>query len=150
MREIPFTSMAVIVVVSLVTIHLSSQPALGVFNGAENQAAPASASSTEIKVGLGIENLDLTGASGTFKIAPDTRIYVWARVKGIAEGKVVMLFSKGDKEFYRKEVAVPSVPYRINAYRTFRSGDAGDWKATVLGPDGKELAATAFKIEITK
>ncbi len=121
-------------------------------SGPENQQATAAAASdTEAKVGLGIEKLDLTGASDTFKVAPDTRIYGWARVKGVEPGSnVSLVFNKGDKEIYKKEVAIPSVPYRINAYRTFRSGDSGDWKLSIVGPDGKELASTAFKVEVSQ
>ncbi len=115
------------------------------------QAASTPASSTEVKAGLGLDKMELTGASETFEIAPDTRIYGWARVKGVAAGSnVAIAFKKGDKEVYREEVSIPSVPYRINAYRTFRSGDAGDWKLVIAGADGKELASTAFKVEITK
>ncbi len=112
-------------------------------------AAPASA--TEVKVGLGIDKLDVTDAADSFKIAPDTKIYGWARVKDVAAGSSVsIVFSKGDIEVYKKEVSIPSVPYRINAYRTFRSADAGDWKPSIVGPDAKEIASMTFKVEITK
>jgi hypothetical protein len=115
---------------------------------AQQQAA---ASETELKAGLGIEKMELTEAADSFKVAPDTKIYAWARVRGVAPGSSVALaFSKGDKEIYRKEITIPSVPYRINAYRTFRSGDAGDWKITLSGADGKEIASTNIKVEITK
>ncbi len=117
------------------------------------QAAPsaAQASATEVKVGLGIDKLDVTEAADSFKVAPDTKIYGWARVRDVAAGSnVSIVFSKGDKEVYRKEVSIPSVPYRINAYRTFRSGDAGDWKLSIAGPDAKEIASMTFKVEITK
>ncbi len=118
---------------------------------AEPQAKTAPASATEVKVGLGIENLDVTGASDSFKVAPDTKIYGWARVKDVAAGSnVSIVFMKGDKEVYKKEVSIPSVPYRINAYRTFRSTDAGDWKLSIVGPDAKEVASATFKVEITK
>ena len=115
------------------------------------QTAPAAASSMEVQVGLGIENLELTGASDSFKVAADTKIYGWARLKNVAPGSsIVMAFKKGEKEVYRKEVSVPSVPYRIHTYRTFRSGDSGDWTLVVSGADGKELASTPFKVGITK
>jgi hypothetical protein len=117
----------------------------------EVRAAASPASGSEVKAGLGIENLDLTGAAESFNIAPDTRIYAWARIAGNADvGNVAIVFSKGGKEVYSKQISVPSVPYRIFAYRTFRAGDAGEWKVSLAGADGKELAATAFKVEITK
>lgn len=117
----------------------------------EQQAATAPASGTEVKAGLGIEKLDLTGAADSFKIAPDTKIYAWVRVTRSADvGNIAIGFSRGGKEVYSKQISVPSVPYRVFAFRTFRSGDAGDWKVSVAGADGKELAATTFKVEIAK
>ncbi len=111
----------------------------------------AAAPATEAKVGLGVEKMELTGAADSFKVAPDTRIYGWARVKDVAPGSnVSIVFSKGDKEVYKREVTIPSVPYRINAYRTFRAGDAGDWRLSITGPDGKEIASAPFKVEISK
>ncbi len=119
------------------------------YAAAQQQAAATPA--TEAKVGLGVEKMEITGAADSFKVAPDTRIYGWARVKGVEPGSnVSLVFTKGDKEVYKKEVTVPSVPYRINAYRTFRAGDAGDWRLSVTGPDGKELASAPFKVEISK
>ena len=115
------------------------------------QAATAPAASMEVKTGLGIEKMELTGASDSFKIAPETKIYAWTRVKDVAAGSnVAIAFVKGDKEVFKKEIPVPSVPYRVNAYRTFRAADAGDWKVVVAGADGKELASSSFKVEISK
>ena len=34
----------------------------------------------ELKTGTGVEKLDLVGEASTFKVAPGTRIYVWAKV----------------------------------------------------------------------
>jgi len=111
----------------------------------------AAASSAEAKVGQGIENLELTGAAESFNIAGDTKLYGWARLKDVAPGSsVIMAFKKGDKEVYRKEISIPSVPYRIHTYRTFRAGDSGEWTFIVAGADGKELGSTTFKVEITK
>jgi hypothetical protein len=135
----------------LVAMHCVNEASLAASTPAELQAASPTASTTELKAGLGIENMDLTGAADSFKVAPDTKIYAWARVKDVAAGSSVSLaFKKGDKEVYRKEITIPSVPYRIDAYRTFRSGDAGDWKIILAGADGKELASTDFKVEIAK
>jgi len=109
------------------------------------------AAQTEIKVGTGIEAKEVAGAADSFKIAPDTKLYAWAKVAGVAaDAKVTVAFFKGDKEAYKRELTVAGVPYRLNAYRTFRVGDDGDWTAKVLGPDGAELAAAAFKVEIQK
>jgi len=114
-------------------------------------AAAAPGSGTEVKVGLGVENREVVGASDSFDIAPDTKIYGWVRVKDVAPGSTITLvFRKGDKEVFQKELPVPSVPFRTNAYRTFRSGDEGDWSLVVLSADGKELASATFKVTIKK
>lgn len=138
-------------IAALLALHLGIETAQAFQGPSVQKASSAPASATEVKVGLGVENMDLSGASDAFKIAPDTKIYAWARVRGIAPGtSVTVAFSKGDKEVFRKEIPVPSVPYRIFSYRTFRSADAGDWKVVVAGADGKELASTAFKVDIAK
>jgi hypothetical protein len=142
-----FAFLVALTIACLVSMTSVNAASLAASTPAEQQAA----SPTELKAGLGIEKMDLTGAADSFKVAPDTKIYAWARVKGVAAGSSVSLaFKKGDKEIYRKEITIPSVPYRINAYRTFRSGDAGDWKIVLAGADGKELASTDFKVEIAK
>lgn len=63
---------------------------------------------------------------------------------------MTLTFSKGDKEAFRKELQAAGSPWRVNAYKTFRAGDGGDWTAKLLGPDGAELASAKFKVEITK
>lgn len=120
-------------------------------DAAKPDAASKPAGATEVKVGSGIEGKDLTGAADQFKVAANTRLYVWAKVSGVAaDGKVTLAFFKGGKEAYRRELTVAGSPYRLNAYRTFRAGDAGDWTAKALGPDGAELASASFKVEIEK
>lgn len=119
-----------------------------------NQAAVAgkSASPTsgaEVKVGLAVENLELSGASDGLEIAPETKIYAWSRVKDVEAGsKVTIAFKKGDKAAYSREILVPSVPYRVFVFRIFHKGDEGDWTAVLSGPDGKELGSTTFKVAI--
>jgi hypothetical protein len=107
----------------------------------------AAAAAAEVKVCLGIENKDAKDPAASFKVAADTKIYAWARLKG-EPGPVSIAFKKGDKDVFVKELEVPSVPYRTNAYKTFRKGDAGDWTAVVRDATGKELASAAFKVEI--
>jgi len=110
-----------------------------------------SAGRTEIQIGTGIEAKALSGAAEAFRIAPDTKLYVWTKVAGVpADSKVTVGFWKGDKEAYKREFTVASDPYRTNVYRTFRAGDGGDWTAKVLGPDGAELAVGKFTVEIQK
>ena len=114
------------------------------------QPATPAAAGTELKVGTGIENKQVAGEAKEFTVAAGTKIYAWARVSGVEAGaRVAIVFKKGDKEAHRQELSVPSVPYRTNAYKTFRKGDGGDWTVSVLGPDGKELATIAFKVEIS-
>ncbi len=120
-------------------------------------AAPAASAkekagaTAELKVGTGVEKKEIAGAAESFKIAPDTKLYVWAKVTGVAkDGKVTLAFFKGGKEAFKKELSVAGSPWRLNAYKTFRAGDAGDWTAKALGGDGAELATVKFKVEIEK
>jgi len=114
----------------------------------ETAKAPAS---TELKVGTGVEKKEIVGAASEFKVPPDTKIWAWARVNGLpADAKVTLTFSKGDKEAFRKELTAAGSPWRVNAYKTFRAADGGDWTAKLLGPEGAELAAAKFKVEISK
>ena len=51
----------------------------------------------ELKPGAGVEKLEIVGEASEFKVAPGTRIYVWAKVVGAADTTVTLVFSKGDK-----------------------------------------------------
>ena len=106
--------------------------------------------SAEVKVGTGIENKAVTGEAATLEVAPDTNVYVWTKVTGLpADAKVKLVLEKGGTTWERERAAAGS-PYRIWVYRTFRAGDAGEWTAKVLGPDGAELGALKFQVEIRK
>jgi len=114
------------------------------------QPAESPKDATELKIGTGVENHEITGAATEFKVSADTKIYAWARVQGVAPGTgISIVFKKGDKEIFKKDLPIPSTPYRVAVYKTFRKGDSGDWSGSVLGPDGKELASASFKVEIT-
>lgn len=137
---------------TLLAVLVLSVPVLAVAE--ETKKAPEAAkaaSQAELKVGTGVESKDVTGAAEDFKIAPDTKLYLGAKVTGMgADGKVTLAFFKGDKEAYKKELTVSGSPYRLHVYKTFRAGDAGEWTAKALGSDGAELAAAKFKVEIEK
>ena len=113
-------------------------------------ATEKAAAGTELKVGTAVENKAIVGAAEEFKVAAGTKIWAWAKVAGVAaDAKVTLTFNKGDKEAFRKELQAAGTPWRVNAYKTFRAGDGGDWTAKVLGPDGAELGSAKFKVEIT-
>jgi hypothetical protein len=112
--------------------------------------AAEEAPSAEVKVGLGIDKMEIKDASDSFKVAPDTRIYAWAKVTGCKDAGVAIAFEKDGKAVFAKDLAVPRSPYRTNAYRTFRAGDAGTWTVKVSTKDGKELVKAEFKVEISK
>ncbi len=117
------------------------------------QKAPSPTASSEvgaeIKVGLGVEKMAITGEATSFKVAANTKIYAWTKVSGAAESKVAVVFLKGEKEVSRQELSVPRSPYRTNAFRTFRKGDGGEWVVKVLAADGKEMGKAAFSGEVT-
>lgn len=114
------------------------------------QAAEATAPAAEVKVGIGIEKMEITGEAKSFKVVPGTKIYVWTKVSGCADSKITVAFHKGDKVSTQQELKVPRSPYRTNAYRTFRAGDEGAWVAKILGADGKEIGSAAFTVELEK
>jgi hypothetical protein len=101
----------------------------------------------ELKTGTAVEKLAIVGEATDFKVASGTRIFVWAQVMGAADTTVTFVFSKGDKRS-KQELKVPRSPYRTHAYRTFRTGDEGEWTVKLMGDQGAELGVAAFKVEI--
>jgi len=112
--------------------------------------AAADAPAAELKVGLGIEKMEVKDAADSFKVAPDTQIWAWTRVSGCAGSSVTIAFEKDGKAVFSKDLDVPRSPYRTNACRTFRAGDAGTWTVKVTGKDGTELAKADIQVEIAK
>jgi len=102
----------------------------------------------ELKVGLGVEKMEIKDASDTFKVAPGTKIYGWAKVSGEAGTTVTLSFQKDGKAVFQKDLEVPHSPYRTNAFRTFQAGDGGDWTIKALDKDGKELATATFTVVV--
>lgn len=106
--------------------------------------------SAEVKVGSGISKMELEGESKAFTVAPDTKIYVWTKVTGMADKGISVVFEKGGKAVFKQDLKVARTPYRTNAYRTFRAHDAGSWTAKVVAEDGAVLGSTEFTVEIKK
>lgn len=100
----------------------------------------------ELKTGTAVEKMEIVGEASAFKVAPDTRIYVWAKVMGVPEGTVTVVFSKGDKTS-KQELKVPRSPYRTHAYRTFRKGDEGEWTVKLMGDQDAVLGSATFTVE---
>ena len=103
--------------------------------------------SAEVKVGTAVEKMEVQGEAASFKVAVGTKLYAWTRVTGVADGTITVVFNRGDRTS-RQELKVPHSPYRTNAYRTFRTGDGGDWTVKVLAADGAELGTASFRVEI--
>ncbi|MBP1773363.1 MAG: hypothetical protein H6P99_2526 [Holophagaceae bacterium] len=101
--------------------------------------------SAEVKVGTAVEKMEIQGEATTFKVAAGTKIYAWTRVTGAADSTVTVVFSKGDRTS-KQELKVPRSPYRTNAYRTFRTGDDGEWTVKVMAADGAELGTATFTV----
>jgi|GEM_PF-427457 len=114
------------------------------------QGGETAVPAAELKVGLGVEKMEITGEAAAFKIAAGSRIFVWTKVTGCADLKITVAFSKGGKEASKQELAVPRSPYRTHAYRTFRAGDEGEWTAKVMTADAKEIGSVSFKVELEK
>lgn len=110
----------------------------------------AQETSAEVKVGRGIEAMEVKDPSGTFAIPENTRIFVWTKVTGCADSRITIQFFHGDRLVAKQELPIPRSPFRTYAYRTFRAGDGGAWTAKVMAQDGKELGAATFQVEIQK
>lgn len=109
--------------------------------------APVPKATAEVKVGTGVEKMEVQGEAASFRVAAGTRLYAWTKVTGAAESTITVVFSKEDRTS-RQELKVPRSPYRTNAYRTFRAGDTGTWTVKVLAADGAELGKAEFVVEV--
>ncbi len=107
------------------------------------------AGSADVKVGTGVEKYEIVGASDTFTVAPNTRIYAATKLTGVEPGTVTVVWSKDGKEVSKTELKVPRATYRTHAYRTFRAGDTGSWTARIVGSDGTELASSTFQVTVS-
>lgn len=116
------------------------------------QAEPATPEATavqphaEVKVGTAVEKMEVVGEATDFKVDPGTKLYAWTKVWNAGD-TVTVVFSK-DTTTSKIELKVPHSPYRTNAYRTFRQGDAGSWTVKVMNAEGTELGSAAFTVEI--
>lgn len=108
----------------------------------------AQAPSAEVKVGRGIEAMEVKEAAEAFTIPANTRIFVWTKVSGCADTRITIHFLHDGKPIARQELPVPRSPFRTYAYRTFRAGDGGAWIAKVMAQDGTELGSASFKVVI--
>ena len=109
--------------------------------------AQAAKPGAEVRVGTGVEKMELQGEAASFKVAAGTKLYAWTKVTGAADSTISFIFAKGDKTS-KQELKVPRSPYRTHAYRTFRKGYVGAWTAKVMGADGAELGSASFTVEI--
>jgi hypothetical protein len=107
------------------------------------------AGTADVKVGTGVEKYEITGASDSFTVAPNTRIYAATKLTGAEVGTVTVVWSKDGQEVSKTELKVPRSSYRTHAYRTFRAGDSGAWTVKVVGADGAELGSASFKAEVS-
>ena len=106
------------------------------------------AGTADVKVGTGVEKYEITGASDSFTVAPNTRIYAATKLTGVEPGSVNVVWSKDGKEVSKTELKVPRATYRTHAYRTFRTGDSGAWTAKIVGSDGTEMGTASFQVTV--
>jgi hypothetical protein len=110
----------------------------------EKKVEPAPAAAAALTVGLAAEDNDIKDPQTSFTLEGDTKIYAGGKVTG-APGDYTLAFRKGEKTAYEKKISVPSTPYRVWIWKTFRNGDAGDWTAVLTGPGGVSSSAD-FKV----
>jgi hypothetical protein len=112
---------------------------------AEDQAPSTSA---EVKVGTSVANHEIQGEAASFKVAPETKLYTWMKVTGVADQSITVSYLKDGKEVSKVELNVPRSPFRTHAYRTFRKGDDGSWTASARTSNGTELGKADFTVEV--
>lgn len=123
------------------------------FLGASASASASAAGlpaegSTEVRIGTGVEKMELRGEAKAFKVAVGAKLWVWTRVDDQVGNTISIVFEKGGRSVFTQELQVPRKAYRTYAYRTFRKGDGGAWAAKVRGPEGKELGRAEFTVEV--
>ena len=112
---------------------------------AEDQPRSASA---EVKVGTSVANHEIVGEAASFTITPETKLYTWVKVTGMADQTVTVTYLKDGNEVSKVELNVPRSPFRTHAYKTFRKGDEGSWTASARASDGTELGKAEFTVAI--
>ena len=113
------------------------------FPGVLLAQAPAATAPT-VAVGLASDKNEIVDPQTSFTLEGDTKIYVGAKATAGA-GDYTISYRKSGAVVLAKRIPVPSTPFRIWTWKTFRKGDAGDWTAVVTGPGGAE-ASTAFTV----
>ena len=73
------------------------------------------ADAADLKIGTGVEKYEIIGASDSFKVAPNTRLYATTRINGVENGTVNIVWTKDGKEVSKTELKVPRSPYRTHA-----------------------------------
>ncbi len=107
------------------------------------------AGTAEVKVGTAVEKYQVVGASDSFTVAPNTRLYAAAQISDAEVGTLTVVWSKDGKEVSKTELKVPRAKYRTHAYRTFRAGDSGAWTAKFVGMDGAEMGSATFQVTVS-
>jgi hypothetical protein len=96
----------------------------------------------EASLGTGIERKDdfliLTGKCSEF-VCNNQRAYFLTRIKAKREGKVVHVWLRKGREFYKKEIEVKSPEWSVYSFITLRFQHEGDWKAEAR--DGNKVLA---------
>ena len=66
--------------------------------------------SADVKVGTGVEKMELQGEAKSFKVSAGTKLWVWTKVSGAAEGSISVVFEKDGKAAFKQELKVPRSP----------------------------------------
>jgi hypothetical protein len=77
----------------------------------------------ELKVGTAVEKYEITGASDSFQVAPNTRLYAGTKVSGVENAKITVVFLKDGKEASKVELNVPHARVQDDARRGQRRLD---------------------------
>ena len=109
---------------------------------------PTPAASPEVKLALGysVKNRQIDAESAEHCYQPDETVVAWTQITGLPSGFVEHVWLRDGQEVARHYLPVSSG----RSWRTWSRHklQAGDYRVQVLGPDGKELAVSAFNAKV--
>ena len=103
--------------------------------------------SAEIKLGTGIEKMNILGEAAAFP-ANGKDVFCWTRIKGAkTPTKVTHIWSFEGKESAKVELEVKSFSWRTWSSRTILPEWNGKWKVAIVDAAGKTIGSAEFTAE---
>jgi hypothetical protein len=102
---------------------------------------------TEILLGTGLENKEVTGVDTTFS-SDVGKIYCWTKITGAAsETQIAHHWYFDEKEVAEIGILVKYPSYRCWSIKTIYPEMKGNWKVEVKDSEGKTLGSISFTVK---